>query len=142
VAVSGEGFFLRRGNSQRIELGFRSEGYDHFGIFFKDCREIEFPYTINMNRFLDGDKGSNEYRLISIASHVGVNSKGGHYIAFCVVEGQWWKFDDATVKAVPLHAVFEDNFPVSKFHHPGIQTASLLLYEIIDTQVPETDSEE
>jgi hypothetical protein len=49
---------------------------------------------------------------------------------------------NATVKAVPLREIFEDNFPVSKFHHPGIQAASLLLYEILNTQVPETDSEE
>jgi hypothetical protein len=95
-----------------------------------------------MNRFLDGDEGSDEYRLISLASHVGLNSKGGHYIAFCLIEGLWWKFDDATVKAVPTHAVFEDNFPGSTFRHPGTQTASLLLYEIFNTQVPETDGEQ
>jgi hypothetical protein len=29
----GQVFFLRRGRSQRIELGFRRVGSDHFGIF-------------------------------------------------------------------------------------------------------------
>jgi hypothetical protein len=34
MAVSGEVFFLRSGNSQRIEFVFGREGSDHFGIFF------------------------------------------------------------------------------------------------------------
>jgi hypothetical protein len=66
-------------------IHLQQAAYGRYGPF-KDCREIEFPYTINMNRFLDGDDGSDGYRLISIASHVGLNSKGGHYISFWVVE--------------------------------------------------------
>jgi hypothetical protein len=59
-----------------------------------------------------------------------------------MVEDPWWKFDDTSVKAVRSHAAFEDNFPISKCLHPGIQTASLLLYETFSPQAPHSDREE
>jgi hypothetical protein len=35
ATVSGDAFFLRRGNSQRTELGFGRERSDNVGMFFK-----------------------------------------------------------------------------------------------------------
>jgi hypothetical protein len=81
----------------------------------KDDREIEFPETINMDRLLDQEQGSEEYRLISVARYIGSDPRIRHYMAFYVLEGQWCKFDDKSVKAVPFYAVFDENFPASTF---------------------------
>jgi hypothetical protein len=51
-----------------------------------------------MNRFVDEDQGTQEYRHMSLASHIGLDSMRGHYIAFNVVQCQWWKFGEDSVK--------------------------------------------
>jgi hypothetical protein len=100
----------------------------------KDGREIEFPEKINIDRFFDQEQGSEEYRLVSGASHTGLDPRMGHDMAFGVIDGQWGMFDDECVQAVPYYAVFDENFPTRTFPPQRLQIPSLLLHEIISPQ--------
>jgi hypothetical protein len=66
----------------------------------------------------------------------------GHYIAYCVYQGQWWNFDDESVKAVPSYAVFDENFPTRLFPPQRLKTALLLLDEIFSPRSPQTARDE
>jgi hypothetical protein len=103
-----------------------------------DSRTIEFPETINMNKFLDEGEGTEDYRLIAVASHIGRTPITGHYISFCAVHNRWCKFNGESVEVVASEAVFEENltrtFPDDELQHESpLQTASLLLYEAGNT---------
>jgi hypothetical protein len=108
----------------------------------RTIEKIEFPETISMNKFLDQEQRSQEHRSISVARHIGSDPRRGHDIAFCVLQGQWWKFDDESVKAVPSYAVSDENFPPTSFPPQRLQIASLLLYEIFSPQTPQTARDE
>jgi hypothetical protein len=49
--------------------------------------------------------------LMAVVSHIGQTPIAGHYISFCAIDNQWWKFNDESVEAVESDAVFQDNFP-------------------------------
>jgi hypothetical protein len=129
-------------NLPRIFIIHSQQSWFGQGGAVKEVREIEFPDTINMDRFLDQEQGSEEYRLISVANHTGLDPRIQYYMAFCVIDGQWWQFDDESVQAVPYYAVFDENFPTRTFRRQRLQTASLLLYERFSPQTPQSARDE
>jgi hypothetical protein len=66
-------------------------------------------------------EGSEEYRLIPVASHRGENARSGAYIAFCPLKEQWRKFNDASLRPI------QGNLPVTscKLHHSFCMKDSL-----------------
>jgi hypothetical protein len=92
---------------------------------FKDEGHIQFPETLNMTRLHDQGEESDEYRLISVASHFGSDPRDGHYTAFSLLKSHWWRFHDTYVPSVPHVPVFDANFPVNMSE----ETAPLLLDE-------------
>jgi ubiquitin C-terminal hydrolase len=56
----------------------------------KDCALVSFPETLDIREFTVGDEIPGEYHLKVVASHIGPKVDGGHYIAFCKIEEEWW----------------------------------------------------
>ena len=61
---------------------------------------INIIETININQYVESQLDNNNYRLISLITHIGQPGTSGHYIAFCFVEKEqaWFKFNDAIVE--------------------------------------------
>lgn len=68
---------------------------------------IVYPHVLTFGELIV--KGSINYRLYSVVIHAGKDVKSGHYMAFCKVQGEWFKFNDENVKAVSESSVIVDN---------------------------------
>jgi ubiquitin C-terminal hydrolase len=91
----------------------------------KDCPLFSFPETLDIREFTMGDEIPGEYHLKAVASHIGPKVDGGHYIAFCKIEEEWWQFSDTECGQVKAEEVLHENFPV---HKESEQTATFLMY--------------
>ena len=62
---------------------------------------IDIYENININNYVESKcDNNNNYRLISLITHLGISGTAGHYIAFCFVEREkdWFKFNDTIVE--------------------------------------------
>ena len=62
---------------------------------------IDIYENININNYVECKcDNNNNYRLISLITHLGISGTAGHYIAFCFVEREkdWFKFNDTIVE--------------------------------------------
>lgn len=50
-----------------------------------------------------------KYELKSVVVHKGQSTVGGHYVAFGMVDGAWYLFDDASVSPTTKSAVKDAN---------------------------------
>jgi hypothetical protein len=91
----------------------------------KDSAPVTFRYFLVLEGFPRLGHGSLCYDLMEITAHIG-RLNHGHYVTFCRIRGEWWKFDDSVVTKVSTTAVFEENFPVSS----SSQTAHILVYRM------------
>lgn len=75
---------------------------------------IAFPVTaLDMSQFVLSDlrdtrlsgTGTNLYDLAAVIVHHGSGAGSGHYTAFAVNEGQWFHFDDSSVRISTMKAV-------------------------------------
>jgi ubiquitin C-terminal hydrolase len=134
AAIQKQRFVIHMDNSHRHKSKTATRKIaskrSRFGphVPFKDYGHIQFPETLNMTRLQDQEEESDEYRLISVASHIGSDPRDGHYIAFSLLKSHWRRFHDTYVTSVPHVPVFDANFPINTSE----QTTSLLLYERTD----------
>ncbi|GEQ68167.1 hypothetical protein JCM33374_g1834 [Metschnikowia sp. JCM 33374] len=73
------------------------------------------------------------YGLYALVVHIGGGPMHGHYVALCKCQaGLWFLFDDETVEMV------DDSYVLQFFGDgPGLASAYMLFYEILDTKVVE-----
>ena len=77
---------------------------------------ITIEENININIFVEAKVDNNQYKLISVITHIGQAGTSGHYIAFCFLEkeGAWFKFNDSMVTRSSFNeaATFGDSYVV------------------------------
>ena len=77
---------------------------------------ITIEENININIFVEAKVDNNQYKLISVITHIGQPGTSGHYIAFCFLEkeGAWFKFNDSMVTRSSFNeaATFGDSYVV------------------------------
>ncbi|XP_054288091.1 ubiquitin carboxyl-terminal hydrolase 3-like [Macrosteles quadrilineatus] len=73
---------------------------------------IQFPVSaLDMSQFVLSDlpdtrlSGSNLYDLAAVVVHHGSGAGSGHYTAFAINDGQWWHFNDSSVRQTQLEVV-------------------------------------
>jgi hypothetical protein len=78
-----------------------------------------------MREFTLGYEGPDHHHLTAVASHyVGPKVDDGHYVAFCKIEEEWWKFNVRECAQVE-EEIFQDNFPVRE---ESDQTSTFLIH--------------
>ena len=60
---------------------------------------VDFGMGIDIINFIDKSyKGSTQYKLISVTTHIGQSGNGGHYISYCRdSDNKWYEFNDSSV---------------------------------------------
>uniref|UniRef100_A0A1B6EMR0 Ubiquitin carboxyl-terminal hydrolase n=2 Tax=Cicadellinae TaxID=33370 RepID=A0A1B6EMR0_9HEMI len=73
---------------------------------------IQFPVTaLDMSQYVLSDlpdtrlSGSNLYDLAAVIVHHGTGAGSGHYTAFAINDGQWFHFNDSSVRQTQLDVV-------------------------------------
>jgi ubiquitin carboxyl-terminal hydrolase 8 len=63
----------------------------------KICKPIDFPTTLDLNKYCEGYETANYYDLYGICNHSG-GTFGGHYYAYCKNKnGNWYNYNDSCV---------------------------------------------
>ena len=63
-------------------------------------KKIDFPTTINLNKYCEGYDNDNIYDLYGICNHSG-GTLGGHYYAYCKNKnGSWYNYNDSSVRKI------------------------------------------
>lgn len=87
-------------------------------------KKIHFPLHIDLSEFFSEHANVNQrsyFKLVSLVSHLGYSSAGGHYSAVGLApNGQYYEFDDSTVKTTKIQDVVRES------------DAYLLFYEVHD----------
>ena len=69
----------------------------------------EFPTEFEISKYTTDPDTKVEYELVSILAHIG-GSFGGHYIAYCKSNGEWFKFNDEVVEKVSQNDAVNGTF--------------------------------
>lgn len=80
----------------------------------KISKHIGFKQTIDMGRYLWREPGESPkqltYKLMSVVTHMGPSVNCGHYTAIAQVSsGQYYTFDDSSVRPISLNNVLSTN---------------------------------
>lgn len=62
--------------------------------------DFEQPETLSMKKYFPLNKDSTAYKLIGVKSHSGEDSSSGHNLTYCLIEGEWFYFNDNEVYAI------------------------------------------
>jgi ubiquitin C-terminal hydrolase len=104
----------------QIPLHRPSPGYLQTGLHRKIPVKIHLPAHIGHEMLHLGKKVPHRYQLDGVVAHSGeLQQNKGHYIRFVNISGQWFRFDDDTIKPV------QKNLPQTESTDP---TAMMLLY--------------
>jgi hypothetical protein len=108
-----EGSISQLPNFLAIRLNLMTEHGELGGDPFR------FPNRLDLRRYTRADAA--EYMLAFVITHMGGSSTRGHYVAYCLIDGSWWVFnDDHPVISVRAETVFD--------YRPGGKTPYLLVY--------------
>ena len=61
-----------------------------------------------MNKYINKDSKKYVYDLVGVSQHFGI-SFGGHYTAFAKNNGEWYDFNDDSVRKIKEDVVVSDN---------------------------------
>lgn len=90
---------LKRFHYEMIGMQIRSNKISTF---------VKYNNRINIKDYSYSNKNY-EYELFAINNHIG-SLQGGHYYSYCKsIDGEWYKYDDATVTKITDATVFNNN---------------------------------
>ena len=61
--------------------------------------EFQFPFNLNINKYVIDKNCNTNYELIGVLTHLGPSGMSGHFIAYCKspVDQNWYLYNDAEV---------------------------------------------
>ena len=70
--------------------------------------DVDFPYQLDISKYVKNPSSPNNYELIGVISHLGKSSMEGHFIAFCKhFDFNWYLFNDGIVTQVAQNEIFK-----------------------------------
>ena len=70
--------------------------------------DVDFPYQLDISKYVKNPSSPNNYELIGVISHLGESSMEGHFIAFCKhFDFNWYLFNDRIVTQVSQKEIFK-----------------------------------
>ena len=70
--------------------------------------DVDFPYQLDISKYVKNPGSPNNYELIGVISHLGKSSMEGHFIAFCKhFDFNWYLFNDGIVTQVAQNEIFK-----------------------------------
>ena len=70
--------------------------------------DLDFPYQLDISKYVKNPSSPNNYELIGVISHLGKSSMEGHFIAFCKhFDFNWYLFNDGIVTQVAQNEIFK-----------------------------------
>ena len=77
--------------------------------------EFQFPFDLNINKYVIDQTCDTNYELIGVLTHLGPSGMSGHFIAYCKspVNGQWYCYNDAEVTQCQnvMHEINSNGIP-------------------------------